>query len=97
MRNGTINGGDVVRVLLAVIMAGTGFGQAIPLSNEVHSACVAAVDVFDLIDRKSALDPFDSKGKKPEKVDGQLQFNQVRFAYPTRPQVMTLSQSGCAS
>ncbi len=87
VRSGKIDGGVVVRVLLAVIMAGSGFGMAIPLSNAVRGARVAAYEVFALIDRKSALDPTDQSGEKLEHIEGTISFKNVSFAYPTRSEV----------
>jgi ATP-binding cassette subfamily B (MDR/TAP) protein 1 len=43
------------------------------------------------MDRTSAINPFDESGKKPEHVEGFVEFDHVSFAYPTRPDVQVLS------
>jgi hypothetical protein len=37
--------------------------QAIPAYNQIFNGRVAAADVFDVIDRKSAIDPFSDSGR----------------------------------
>ena len=38
------------------------------------------------------MDPFSEKGVKPESVKGHLEFKNIDFAYPTRPDVPILKQ-----
>ena len=47
--------------------------------------------VFEIIDRTPKIDPDDSLGLKPAHVHGRLEFQNVDFFYPTRPEVMVLS------
>ncbi|CAA6654896.1 unnamed protein product [Spirodela intermedia] len=47
--------------------------------------------VFEIIDRTPKIDPDDTVGAKPPHVHGRLEFKGVDFYYPTRPEVMVLS------
>ncbi|KAL4189056.1 hypothetical protein AMTRI_Chr08g205090 [Amborella trichopoda] len=47
--------------------------------------------VFEIIDRVPKIDPDDSSGLKPPNVYGSLELKNIDFCYPTRPEVMVLS------
>ncbi|XP_078429400.1 ABC transporter B family member 20-like isoform X2 [Wolffia australiana] len=47
--------------------------------------------VFEIIDRVPRIDPDDGQGLKPGHVHGRLEFVNVDFYYPSRPEVMVLS------
>ena len=64
VRSKEIDGGKVVQVLMSLIMASSGFGQAIPAYNDIFTSRASAADVFDVIDRKSELDPFADTGER---------------------------------
>ncbi|KAJ0962333.1 hypothetical protein J5N97_030161 [Dioscorea zingiberensis] len=47
--------------------------------------------VFEIIDREPKIDPDDNTGLKPPNVFGSIELRNVDFCYPTRPDVMVLS------
>ena len=49
----------------------------------------AAEKVLELIDRQPEIDHH-SGSEKPDKLDGVVEFKNVSFAYPTRPDVQVL-------
>ena len=49
----------------------------------------AAEKVFELIDRQPEIDHH-SGSEKPDKLDGVVEFRNVSFSYPTRPNVQVL-------
>lgn len=51
---------------------------------------MSAQSVFELIDRKSKIDPFDERGLKPDSVVGNIRFENVHFSYPSRPDIQIL-------
>lgn len=61
-----------------------------PYSVDFTRASVAAAKLFDLIDRQSEINPFDTAGKIPSKIIGEITIDSVTFAYPTRPGVTVL-------
>ncbi|KAF5197656.1 Abc transporter b family protein [Thalictrum thalictroides] len=47
--------------------------------------------VFEIIDRVPKIDPDDNSGLKPPNVYGSIELKSVEFYYPTRPEMMILS------
>lgn len=47
--------------------------------------------VFEIIDREPKIDPDDNTGLKPPNVYGSIEFKNVDFSYPVRPEIFVLS------
>lgn len=45
----------------------------------------AAFKMFETIDRKPEIDPFDSRGKTLSDISGDIELRDVCFSYPARP------------
>jgi len=56
----------------------------------VTSAMGAAAKIFATIDRVPPIDSADPSGAKPEKVVGEIELKDIKFSYPTRPDVEVL-------
>lgn len=65
---------------------GFAFGQAFPFLSDFAESRGAAKRVFDIIDTKSAIDVFEKTGKKIENLFGDVEFENVHFNYPQRPE-----------
>jgi ATP-binding cassette subfamily B (MDR/TAP) protein 1 len=61
-----------------------------PYSIDFTRAATSAAVLFKLIDRESAIDPFDKGGEQPSEVAGLVELEDVTFAYPTRPNTTVL-------
>ncbi|KAG5998699.1 hypothetical protein E4U43_002373 [Claviceps pusilla] len=82
--------GEVFTVLLSVTIAALSITALAPYSIDFTRAASAAAQMFALVDRQSAIDPFDESGEQPSKVIGHIELNNVDFAYPTRPGIKVL-------
>ena len=54
-----------------------------------YEARVAVSLMFDVINRKPLIDGFSEEGQRPsitDDVSGHIEFRNVQFAYPSRPQ-----------
>ena len=84
------SGGRVITVLTSVLIGIISMTLIVPAIGEVAKASAAAQGLFEIIDRKSKIDPLDHSGEKPTTVTGHLRLDNVTFAYPSRPSVKVL-------
>ncbi|KAJ6311679.1 hypothetical protein OIU77_013439 [Salix suchowensis] len=49
------------------------------------------ISLFEIIDREPMIDPDDNSALKPPNVYGSIELKNVDFCYPTRPEVLVLS------
>ncbi|KAH7148249.1 P-loop containing nucleoside triphosphate hydrolase protein [Dactylonectria macrodidyma] len=82
--------GVVFTVLFSVIVAASTIMAIAPHMVAFGRAASAASEMFSLIDRTSAINPFDDAGEKLDKTDGVIHLSSVDFSYPTRPDVRVL-------
>lgn len=87
---GVVTPGSVFTVFFSVMAGAFSLGNALPFVNAVSTAVGAASSVFTIIDRVPEIDPYDTRGKKPLKVNGHIEFKDVGFQYPARPEVKVL-------
>lgn len=72
-------------------MGSMNFGMSSPYIEVFSSARAAGAKVFSVIARKSPIDPSSDKGKKPDEMKGNIEFKDVYFQYPSRPDVPILT------
>lgn len=87
---GKMDAPNVLIVMFAVIFTAISMGQASSFAPNVVQAKLATFSVFDLLDRKSAIDPTNQEGQILEKVEGHVDINKAHFKYPSRPDVPVL-------
>ncbi|XP_022638881.1 ABC transporter B family member 21-like [Vigna radiata var. radiata] len=87
VKDGKSTFSDVFRVLFALSMAAMGISQSGSLVLDSAKSKSAAASVFAILDRKSQIDPSDDSGLTLEEVQGEIEFKNVSFKYPTRPDV----------
>lgn len=75
---------------MSVIVAASSLTSIAPYIIDFTRAASSASELFRLIDRTSAIDPFDESGEKPTQVTGNVDFSHVSFSYPTGPGVTVL-------
>ena len=63
-----------------------------PYSIEFTRAGASAASLFKLIDRESAINPFDKSGEQPSEITGLVELGDITFAYPTRPDTTVLDR-----
>jgi ABC-type multidrug transport system fused ATPase/permease subunit len=85
-----INGGDVLNVFFAVIIAAFSLGQAGPNVQALSSGAGAAANIFSVIERVPAIDAYSEEGKRVDQLRGQIELRGVKFHYPSRPDVPVL-------
>lgn len=82
--------GDVFVAFFAVFISSFSLGGMFePLSAIVTAKAIAAV-IYDVIERESQIDPLKSGGKSADNIKGAIEFTDVKFSYPTRPNTTVL-------
>lgn len=77
-------------VIFAVIVAAQALSQVAPHTVTISKAAAAAHELFRMIDRRSNIDSLSTDGLRPNECRGDIEFHDVSFAYPSRPDVPVL-------
>ncbi|XP_053307047.1 ATP-dependent translocase ABCB1-like [Spea bombifrons] len=81
---------NVFIVFSAVIFAAMNVGQSTSLAPDFGKARVSAKRIMKLLDRTPQIDSYSEDGDILSTFEGNLEFKDVRFVYPTRPKVTVL-------
>ncbi|PON87450.1 ABC transporter [Trema orientale] len=81
------NGGESFTTMLNVVIAGLSLGQAALDISAFVRAKAAAYPIFAMIERSTTSKSSAMSGRKLDKLEGHIQFNNVSFSYPSRPDV----------
>ncbi|CAM9794283.1 unnamed protein product, partial [Heterosigma akashiwo] len=87
INNGHNSFKEVMAAIMALIYAAFGLGQASTTAGDQKAALEAARKIFSVIESAEALeiDALSEEGLRPEAVAGKVEFRDLHFAYPTRP------------
>ncbi|CAN4082126.1 unnamed protein product [Withania somnifera] len=85
------SGGDVINVIMAIMTGGISLGQTTPSLNAFAAGQAAAYKMFETINRKPLIDTSDTNGIVLENIKGEIEFKDVYFRYPARPDVQIFS------
>ncbi|KAM4602092.1 bile salt export pump isoform 1-T1 [Polymixia lowei] len=88
--------GTLLQVFFGVLIAAMNLGQASPCLEAFASGRGAATIIFETIEREPEIDCFSEAGYKLDKVKGDIEFHNVTFHYPARPEVKILDQLSVA-
>jgi ATP-binding cassette subfamily B protein len=87
---GSITPGRLSQFILYAAFAATGLGQLSEVWGEVSAASGASERLFEILRVKSAISAPASPRALPVPARGDVSFENVSFAYPTRPDVMAI-------
>ncbi|WOL18392.1 hypothetical protein Cni_G27187 [Canna indica] len=79
------NGGEIINVIFAILTGSFSLGQVAPCMKAFATGQAAAYKMFETINRKPEIDAYDDKGKKLDDIQGEIEFKDVYFSYPARP------------
>ena len=85
---GRMTTGALISFILYALLVARGFRNASRFTAESLRAIGATQWIFDLLGRRPVI-PIEG-GDQPVDLDGSVTFEQVRFRYPTRPEVEAL-------
>ncbi|CAL9779779.1 unnamed protein product [Musa acuminata subsp. burmannicoides] len=78
-------GGKVINVIFAILTGSFSLGQIAPCMKAFAAGQAAAYKMFETINRKPEIDAYDANGKELDDIRGEIEFNDVYFSYPARP------------
>uniref|UniRef100_A0A8C5AE39 ATP-binding cassette, sub-family B (MDR/TAP), member 4 n=1 Tax=Gadus morhua TaxID=8049 RepID=A0A8C5AE39_GADMO len=78
------------RVFSAVLYGAMAVGEANTFTPNYAKAKISASHLMMLIEREPAINNLSQGGEKPDKFDGNVRFQDVRFTYPSRPDLPVL-------
>ncbi|KAL3994240.1 ABC transporter transmembrane region family protein [Acanthocheilonema viteae] len=84
--NGFIQPGAIFATFWAAISGTLSLGIAVPQIGTILTAQTAASSIFEVIDRIPEIDCQSSEGINTANLKGEIEFKDVHFCYPTRPE-----------
>mmetsp|Transcript_107740 Transcript_107740/g.186982 ORF Transcript_107740/g.186982 Transcript_107740/m.186982 type:complete len:1153 (-) Transcript_107740:217-3675(-) len=88
-------GGNIMTAFLSVLFGFLGLLQALPGLTALAAARSSAASLYEIIDSKPAtIDIFaeESKAVQIDRVQGRIEFSEVAFTYPARPDAPVYSK-----
>ncbi|KAG8800378.1 GTPase-activating protein, partial [Serendipita sp. 399] len=76
--------------VMAVTFGSAQAGNVFAFVPDVSKSHIAGTEIVNLLDSAPEIDAESTDGKKPEKILGNVEFRNVVFRYPTRPDVRVL-------
>ncbi|WJX76042.1 ABC transporter B member 15 [Trifolium repens] len=83
-------GGTVFAVGATIALGGLGLGSSLSSLRNFSEASSAGERIKKVISRIPNIDSNNTKGEILEKISGEVEFNNIEFAYPTRPETIIL-------
>ncbi|ELK12571.1 ATP-binding cassette sub-family B member 5 [Pteropus alecto] len=77
-------------VFTAIAYGAMAIGETLALAPEYSRAKSGAAHLFALLEKKPTIDSCSQEGKKPDTCEGNIEFREVSFFYPCRPDVLIL-------
>ena len=88
-------GMDLERIMIVfgcIMFGGQSVGQASSLMPDYAKAKAAAVSIFELFDRKTQINNWESdEGLKMDSYESNLEIKSIEFTYPSRPTAKILN------
>src|SRR3990167_9314084 len=82
---------DIVTIFFSVITGAFAVGNTSPASKALAMGQEAAYTIYQLLERKSKIPLNDPNGHVPQDIEGDIEFRDVEFSYPSRPETKVLN------
>ena len=91
--DGKLTFSDMSSCITVVMMMTAGITNGLNGISDYSKARDAFISIYDVLDIKSEINPFEKENKdkiKPNNMKGKIEFKNVSFAYPTKPDIKVL-------
>ncbi|GMP33970.1 hypothetical protein CsSME_00007054 [Camellia sinensis var. sinensis] len=85
-----LKGGNIFTAGVCIIYGGFALGSCLINVKHFMDANVAAAQIFEMIERVPNIDSADQQGKIMSDAKGELEFKDIDFVYPSRPESKVL-------
>ncbi|WP_439121849.1 ABC transporter transmembrane domain-containing protein [Marivita sp.] len=90
VRNGTMSAGELVQFVIYAVMVAGSVAALSEIFGELQRAAGATERLVELLHAEDTVNDPDTPLTLPEPVQGEITFEDVHFAYPSRPGVAAL-------
>ncbi|KAJ6425429.1 hypothetical protein OIU84_026075 [Salix udensis] len=88
VKHGISDFSKTIRVFMVLMVSANGAAETLTLAPDFIKGGRAMRSVFDLLDRKTEIEPDDPDATPvPDRLRGEVELKHVDFSYPTRPDV----------
>ncbi|KAL0347153.1 UNVERIFIED_CONTAM: ABC transporter B family member 1 [Sesamum calycinum] len=88
VKHGISDFSKTIRVFMVLMVSANGAAETLTLAPDFIKGGRAMRSVFDLLDRKTEIEPDDPDATAvPDRLRGEVEFKHVDFSYPTRPDI----------
>lgn len=89
--SGEVDLAAILTIILAIIIGAFSLGNVAPNGQAFTSGISAGAKIYSTIDRLSPLDPSSETGEILDSVEGSVELRDVKLIYPSRPEVVVMS------
>ncbi|WOO85368.1 Sophorolipid transporter [Vanrija pseudolonga] len=90
VESGKTDSGAILNVFFAILIGSFSIVMIAPEMQSISKGRAAAAKLFETIDRIPEIDSANDGGERPASIEGTLTFDDVKFHYPSRPDVPVL-------
>ncbi|PKA59622.1 ABC transporter B family member 13 [Apostasia shenzhenica] len=90
IKNGTSTFGNIMKSFMVLLVTSLGVAETLALTPEIVKGTQALGSVFSILERNTSIDADDPRAETVEEIKGEIEFRNVSFKYPIRPDVPVL-------
>lgn len=87
IKSGYTSFGPMVKSFTVLLVTALGIAETLLLAPDIIEGVQSVGAVFEVLDRKTEIDPDDTRAEDVSDVRGSIQLKHVNFKYPSRPDV----------
>ncbi|ERN18247.1 ABC transporter B family member 13 isoform X1 [Amborella trichopoda] len=101
MRHGKSDFGDIMKSFMVLVITALGVAETLALAPDIVKGSQALASVFNILERKTLIEPDDPSSEVVTEVSGDIELKNVGFRYPVRPEVVVFDdlnlkvEAGC--